>query len=98
MSEVNQKYHWDNIDEKMVVESTQDTASILELNKEERNDFDTQKNSDMKHKEGWTKVATIPNIIIDQLMKDGVWFDKKKMKQWLNDPDNKYFRTGGKWI
>tara|TARA_Y100001951_G_scaffold29398_1_gene23018 strand:+ start:882 stop:1325 length:444 start_codon:yes stop_codon:yes gene_type:complete len=98
MSEVNQKYHWDNIDEKMVVESTQDTASILELNKEERNDFDTQKNSDMKYKEGWTKVATIPNIIIDQLMKDGVWFDKKKMKQWLNDPDNKYFRTGGKWI
>ena len=52
----------------------------------------------MKYKEGWTKVATIPNIIIDQLMKDGVWFDKKKMKQWLNDPDNKYFRTGGKWI
>ena len=98
MSEVNQKYHWDNIDEKMVVESTQDTASILELNNEERNDFDTQKNSDMKYKEGWTKVATIPNIIIDQLMKDGVWFDKKKMKQWLNDPDNKYFRTGGKWI
>ena len=98
MSEVNQKYHWDNIDEKMVVESTQDTASILELNKEERNGFDTQKNSDMKYKEGWTKVATIPNIIIDQLIKDGVWFDKKKMKQWLNDPDNKYFRTGGKWI
>ena len=98
MSEVNQKYHWDNIDEKMVVESTQDTASILELNKEERNDFDTQKNSDMKYKEGWTKVATIPNIVIDQLMKDGVWFDKKKMKQWLNDPANKYFRTGGKWI
>ena len=98
MGEVNQKYHWDNIDEKLVVESTQETASILELNKEERNEFDTQKNSEMKYQEGWTKVATIPNIVIDQLMKDGVWFDKKKMKQWLNDPDNKYFRTGGKWI
>jgi len=95
---VQQKAHYDAIDDKLVVESIQDTAPILESNKYERNEFDVQRNSDMKYKEGWNKVATIPNIVIDQLMRDGTWFDKKAMKKWLNDPDNKAFRTGGGWI
>ena len=95
---VKQKAHWDNIDEKLVVQSTQDTAPILERNKAERNEFDVQRNSGMKYKEGWTKVASIPNIVVDKLMRDGTWFDKKAMKKWVNDPDNKAFRTGGGWV
>ena len=95
---VKQQAHWDKIDEKLIVESTQDIAPILEKNKAERNEFDIQRNSELKYKEGWTKVATIPNIIIDKLMKAGVWGDKKAMKKWLNDPDQKAFRTGGKWL
>ena len=95
---VKQRAHWDKIDEKLIVESTQDIAPILEKNKAERNEFDIQRNSELKYKEGWTKVATIPNIIIDKLMKAGVWGDKKAMKKWLNDPDQKAFRTGGKWL
>jgi hypothetical protein len=95
---VKQKAHWDNIDEKLVVQSTQDTAPILERNKAERNEFDVQRNSGMKYKEGWTKVASIPNIVVDKLMREGTWFDKKAMKKWVNDPDNKAFRTGGGWV
>ena len=95
---VKQRAHWDKIDEKLIVESTQDIAPILKKNKAERNEFDIQHNSELKYKEGWTKVATIPNIIIDKLMKAGVWGDKKAMKKWLNDPDQKAFRTGGKWL
>ena len=95
---VKQKAHWDNIDEKLVVQSTQDTAPILERNKVERNEFDVQRNSGMKYKEGWTKVASIPNIVVDKLMREGTWFDKKAMKKGVNDPDNKAFRTGGGWV
>ena len=95
---VKQRAHWDNIDEKLIVESTQDIAPILKQNKVERNEFDIQRNSELKYKESWTKVATIPNIVIDRLMKDGIWGDKKAMKKWLNDPDQKAFRTGGKWL
>jgi hypothetical protein len=95
---VKQKAHWDNIEEKLVVQSTQDTAPILERNKAERNEFDVQRNSGMKYKEGWTKVASIPNIVVDKLMREGTWFDKKAMKKWVNDPDNKAFRTGGGWV
>ncbi len=93
-----QKAHIDNIDKKLVVESIQDIEPILESNKFERKEFSTKLNSEQKYNRGFTKVATIPNIIIDKLMRDGIWFDKEAMKKWLNDPENKAFRTGGGWI
>lgn len=93
-----QRGYIDDIDNKLVVESIQDTAPILESNKFEKKEFETKFNSDQKYNRGFTKVATIPNIVIDKLMRDGTWFDKKAMKKWLNDPDNKAFRTGGGWI
>jgi hypothetical protein len=95
---VKQKAHWDQIDEKLIIESTQDTAPILESNKFERNEFDTKFNSGQKYNRGFTKVASIPNIVIDKLMREGIWNDKDAMKKWLNDPDNKAFRTGGGWV
>ena len=95
---VKQKAHWDKIDEKLIIESSQDTAPILKSNKYERNEFDTKFNSGQKYNRGFTKVASIPNIVIDKLMRDGTWFDKKAMKKWLNDPNNKAFRTGGGWV
>jgi hypothetical protein len=95
---VKQKAHWDKIDEKLVIESSQDTFPILESNRFERNEFDVKNNSELKYNRGFTKVATIPNIIIDKLMRDGTWYDKAAMKRWLNDPDNKPYRTGGGWI
>ena len=93
-----QKAHIDNIDNKLVVESIQDIEPILESNKFERKEFSTKLNSERKYNRGFTKVATIPNIIIDKLMRDGIWFDKEAMKKWLNDPENKAFRTGGGWV
>jgi len=39
------------------------------------------------------KVASIPMNIYFDLKQRGILNDQKKMKQWLNDPDNKYFRT-----
>jgi hypothetical protein len=95
---VKQRAHLDNIDGKLIIESSQDTAPILESNRFERNEFDVKHNSDMKYDRGFTKVATIPNIIIDKLMRDGTWFDKKAMKKWLNDSNNKAFRTGGGYL
>lgn len=90
---VKQRAFYDETEDKLVVQSQQDTAPILENNKIARNEFDVLHNSDIKHANGWTKVAEIPNIVIDQLMREGRWTDRKAMKKWLNDPDNKMFRT-----
>ena len=39
---VKQTAHWDNIDGKLIIESSQDTAPILESNRFERNEFDVK--------------------------------------------------------
>lgn len=40
-------------------------------------------------------VAVIPDIIVEQMMRDGSWGDPAAMKRWLNDPQNKCFRVWG---
>ena len=43
----------------------------------------------------WSKIASIPLSIYYELKKKGITDDPKRLKKWLNDPDNKYFRTRG---
>ena len=37
-------------------------------------------------------VAEVPMIIYEQAFREGWHNDKKKWRQWLNNPDNKIFR------
>ena len=38
-------------------------------------------------------VAEIPMVIYQKMVREGSINDKKALKKWLNDPDNKMFRT-----
>lgn len=71
----------------LIVKKQQDTSAILDHNKSWSNEISQRGNA--------RRVASIPTIIVEQLMKSGVWWDKAAMKKWLNDPDNRYFRTDG---
>jgi hypothetical protein len=45
---------------------------------------------------GWgegRRVASIPNLVWEELVRNGTAQDNKKLKAWLNDPDNRAFRT-----
>ena len=42
---------------------------------------------------GWKRVAEIPVVLWDQLERQGITRDKKKLKAWLNDFHNKPFRV-----
>jgi len=42
---------------------------------------------------GQHRVARIPLIVVETMMREGVWGDKERMKRWLNDPENLPFRT-----
>ena len=90
---IKQRAFYDEVEDKLHIQSTQDTAPILAINKVERNAFDEKYNSDIKHPDGWQRVASIPNIIVDKLMQEGRWGDREAMKKWLNDPNNIAFRT-----
>jgi hypothetical protein len=39
------------------------------------------------------RVASIPLVIWEDLIRKGIANDTKKLKAWLNDPDNRAFRT-----
>ena len=47
----------------------------------------TTPGKDLRH------VAEIPMVVVQKAMREGWFNDKAKMKEWLNNPDNKVFRV-----
>jgi len=82
-----------DVDGKYFIENSQDISGIIESNKAQFNAIDE------KAKWGeWTKVASIPNVVVDELNKQGIMrgfavLDEKRFRLFLNDPDNRFFRT-----
>lgn len=69
-----------------VVETQQDVSAIANANKRQYNDT-PNKHGDMN------KVASIPLSVYYQLKREGIADDPIAFKKWLNDGDNKVFRT-----
>ena len=81
-------------DNGLVIETVQDVSSIVEKNKKEYNQTPGRWGGDLLD----NKIASIPMTVIDDLNKKGIMkgfhvVDQKKFKLWLNDPDNRFFRT-----
>lgn len=77
-----------------VIEVAQDVTDIVEKNKQEYNQASTSWGNDVFD----NKIASIPMTVIDKLNQKGIMrgfhvLDQKKFKEWLNDPDNRFFRT-----
>lgn len=77
--------------DRLIVKSTQDVESILNHNRMLQNDKSLTRTKEMRH------VASIPNIVVEQWLKEGInIFNKEhwqRAKKRLNDPDYKYLRT-----
>ena len=83
-----------NTENGTVVEVTQDVTDIVEKNKKEYNEASTSWGNEVFD----NKIASIPMTVIDSLNQKGIMrgfhvLDQKKFKEWLNDPDNRFFRT-----
>lgn len=80
------KFHYDADKDEAIIEKTQDVSSIIEANKAEFN----------AAPERWgefTKVGSIPLSVYYELERQGILHDQKALAKWLNDPDNRAFRT-----
>lgn len=66
---------------------SQDFKPLIERNKREASNFTGT------NKQGFTKVASIPNVVVQRLMQTGVWWDQQALNAWLNERDNRVFRT-----
>ena len=84
VSKVKRILHMD--DELYHAEAVQPVKDLLEVNKAQRNDPAS----------GWgegRRVASIPLVIWEDLVRKGIAADSKALKAWLNDSDNEAFRT-----
>lgn len=84
--------HFDN-EGGLILETKQDVTGILEGNKQAFNQVTSQnKWGDL------TKVARLPLTVVDELNKQKIMrgfavLDETRFRAFLNDPDNRFFRT-----
>jgi hypothetical protein len=80
----------------IVIQTVQDITDIIEQNKKEYNSYDER--SRWSDELFGNKIASIPFTVIDELNKQGIMrgfavLDEKRFKAWLNERDNRVFRT-----
>ena len=82
-------WHYDADKDEATIETIFDIQAVGENNKAKYNSFDERANwnGDMHH------VASIPMSLFYQLKAEGKLEDQAYMKRFLNDPDNRVFRT-----
>lgn len=86
---VGAKTEWEMQGDKLLVRNAQDAEPIIEANKAELNSGEDgySKSRNLR------RVASIPLVLYLDLKKRGILGDRVKFRRWLNDPDNRLFRT-----
>lgn len=85
---ITEYFYYDDDTGECRIEQVQDTNQIVQQNLAQRNL--TDKNTKWGE---WSKVATIPISVWADLNQKGIVKDPAAFKKWLNDPDNRFFRT-----
>lgn len=87
---INRIFHYDPETDTATIESRQVVTGLVGTNKAIYNKFDERS----RWKDGvGDRVASIPMTVYADLQVKGIIDDQKKLKAWLNDPDNRFFRT-----
>jgi hypothetical protein len=79
-------FHYNSDDDTFVLEKQQDAEPLLDFNKARFNDAPTRWGDGQL-------VASIPLHLFFELKQKGIIDDQNELKKWLNDPDNRFFRT-----
>jgi len=81
-------FHWDAAAQTYTIEEVQDQTDIIEQNLLDRNNINTSSWKGDMH-----KVASLPLSKWLELRKSGILQDSNKLRKWLNDRDNWFYRT-----
>lgn len=79
-------FYYDNETDEATITAEQDVNSIIEANKIVYNERGG-KWDDMTH------VAQLPLVVYYDLKKRGILNDQEALRRFLNDPENRFFRT-----
>jgi hypothetical protein len=77
-------------DGRIVVETQQDVEDVIVAAKDRSNH---DKYAFLKWQGDFHQIATIPMPILMELHRRGITTDDKAYAKWLNDPDNRKFRS-----
>lgn len=72
----------------VVIDNVYDIENVIELAKARNAAVDERARWN-----SWSHVAYIPTPIAMEMLQRGVLFDDDYITHWLNDPDNRVFRT-----
>ena len=81
-------WHYDAEKDEATIETVFEVGDLIEQNKKQYADTDER----ARYGE-WSRVASIPMALFYRLKAKGIIDDQAAMKRWLNDPDNRFFRT-----
>ncbi len=87
---IRETWHSDIHDgEKHIIYTEQDAQPITDANLRRFNSFDERS----RWKDGMNHVARIPEVIVLDLQRRGIWDDHKALLRWLDQPENAFLRT-----
>lgn len=72
-------------------QNNQIIKDIVDINNKDK--FNTRHDKYKGDSQFSHRVARIPLILVEQMMREGIWGNQERMKEWLNDPENAPFRT-----
>lgn len=84
---VRQEIWYDEQKDKLIIRDLEDVDPVLKMNRIERNAEHGKPFGD------WKKIACIPGIVVNQLIKEGIFYDQKRLRKWLNKSEFKNLRT-----
>ena len=90
---VKEVFHHDEADDHFYVETIQDVEPVIEANKQLYNQFDSHRDRFGEDIGARTLVARVPDVIIAELKKRGIWQDKAKLAAWLDTSEAAPWRT-----
>lgn len=89
---ITEYYHFDPADNSWGIETVQDVTAIVEANK-------ARQNADTGAWGELTMFASTPMTVTMDLINKGILdagfrvIDRRRYAQWMNDPENRHFRT-----
>ena len=82
-----QNFYYEPIEDSYLIVNEQDVEPVVERNKA------IQQHETSGWKGDWHLVGSIPAVVMEDLHRKGILYDRKAMTKWLNDSDNRAFRT-----
>lgn len=91
ISRVAHVWHWDEATEETVITSEQNLDDLFSVN----NLLANEQGKRFNRGEEGTLVAKVPMSLFSEWSRTGKLLDQKYLFRWLNDIDNRRFRTHG---